>query len=295
MTVITVSAPAKINLHLEVLRKRDDGFHELATLFASIDLADRLHFESSSPTTLELGVHPVGSVPAVDNLVLKAARALWREIGRCPGARITLDKRIPVGGGLGGGSADAAAALVGLNALWNLDLETSTLNRLAAELGSDVPFFLVGGLAAGWGRGEELIALDDPGPIWLVVAWPGVGVSTAQAFGACQPRLRDGAPRARLTALAKSLGDGREAELVNDLEPTVFKAVPEVGELLERLQGFAPVAARMSGSGSSCWARFDSEAEAWRVADQLGSIGHRVVRVLSREEARLQPIEEDRR
>ena len=153
---LMVRVPAKINIHLEVVGRRPDGFHELRTLFQSVGLWDTLCGWPAEEGLLELEIEPegvVGSGP--DNLVLRAARALWQETGRRPGARLRLaEKEIPVGGGMGGGSADAAGALMLLNQLWSLGLPTADLRRLAADLGSDVPFFLHGGFALGVGRGR---------------------------------------------------------------------------------------------------------------------------------------------
>ena len=158
--VIRLQAPAKINLTLEVLGRRADGYHEVRTVLAAVDIADEL--ELSEADGLALTVEPEGAVPVEDNLVLRAAALLRDAAPAGAGAAIVLHKRIPVAGGLGGGSSDAAAALLGLRRLWDLDLSDRTLAELAALLGADVPFFLRGGTALAAGRGEQLTVLPQP-------------------------------------------------------------------------------------------------------------------------------------
>ena len=188
-----LDAPAKINLHLEVLGLRPDGFHELAMVMQTIDLADRLTLECLPQGELRLTLDSTtGAVPlGGDNLILRAAEALRLHVGRPQlGAAIHLCKRIPIGAGLAGGSSDAAAALRGLCALWQLSLATEVLEQLAASIGSDVPFCLRGGTQLCFGRGERLEPLPDLPPLGvLLLKDPGVSVATPWAYGLCRERL----------------------------------------------------------------------------------------------------------
>jgi 4-diphosphocytidyl-2-C-methyl-D-erythritol kinase len=170
MTTLSLWAPAKVNLCLEVLGRRRDGYHEVRTVLQAVDLADRLTFELDS--ALSLVVEPPGAVAAEGNLALRAAELLQQEAGVTAGALITLSKQIPVAVGLGGGSSDAAATLLGLRRLWGLDLSEQRLLALAARLGSDVPFFIRGGTALGSGRGTELTRLPTPSEGWAVLLIP---------------------------------------------------------------------------------------------------------------------------
>ena len=203
MTRLAISAPAKINLHLQILGKRADGYHELRTLFQSIDLSDELYASPAADESLELRVEPEGAVTGdEENMVLRAAAALRERSGAVAGASLELHKRIPVAGGLGGGSADAAATLVLLDRLWDLGLEVPDLVDLAACLGSDVPFFLHGGLAVGVGRGEEVYPLPDLESFDLIVATPRLQVPTAEVFERLAPQLTSSGLDATVYALS---------------------------------------------------------------------------------------------
>lgn len=266
-----VSAPAKINLHLEVLGRRRDGFHELRTLLQSIDLFDSVTAVDAPPHEITLEVGPAGAVTDdEDNLVLRAARALAEEARVGMGARLTLHKRIPVGGGLGGGSADAAAALVVLDRLWGCGLDKLRLHRLAAGLGSDVPFFFHGGLALGIGRGDEIFPLPDPEPLAVVVAVPGVRVETAGVYADFDARLTSERQEGTLYAFAIGLqGRFDWREMTNELEGAVINGWPEVGEGLRMLRASHPVHSSLSGSGAASFAVFDSLDAAQRAASEL--------------------------
>lgn len=269
MTVhrLAVSAPAKINLDLAVLGVRDDGFHEIRTTYRSIDLADRLTAEPAPAGRIELDVEPVGAVAADDrNLVKRAASALARATGTGAGARLRLTKKVPVGGGLGGGSADAAATLVLLDRLWGCGLDDGSLHRLAAGLGSDVPFLLEGGSALGLGRGDDLIPLPDDDPLAVLVVAPRIRVATAEVFRRLGPRLTSLRPEGNVYAFVagrRRRPDWRE--LTNELEPIVVDGWPEVGEALRFLRETGAVHAALSGSGAAGFALF-SESEAARRA-----------------------------
>ena len=285
---LAIRVPAKINLHLEVVGRRTDGFHELRTLFQSVGLFDTLRGRPAEEGRLDLEIVPEGAVGAgEDNLVLRAARAVWREMGRRPGARLRLEKRIPVGGGMGGGSADAAGALLLLNRLWSADLQPADLRRLAAEMGSDVPFFLDGGLALGVGRGEEVLPLGDLPPHGVVLLVPPVEVSTAEVFSNIQlgawKRLDD-------TVYAGIVGDVPAIPwraVSNDLEGSVCEGWPEVARALGEIRRLGPLLAAVSGSGATVFGVFESIEVAQGAAGQI-EVPWRVeiVEVLGRKDAR---------
>lgn len=273
---------AKLNLHLEVLGRRPDGYHDLRTVFQVVDLADEVRLEAFRGDGVELAV--AGAELPCDrrNLAFRAAEAFLRRFpaGRPEsGLRIELDKRIPVQGGLGGGSSNAATVLLGLAKLRSFDLWApelaSRLAELARALGADVPFFLVGGAAVGEGRGDRLTALDDAavrplphgGALWL--ATPGFGVSTHEAFEGARPRAQAPAFPALAAALAGE-AVGLEALIGdNDLERTVFAARPELGAMYTELVRSGARRVRMSGSGSALFALYDDPALARPVADLL--------------------------
>jgi 4-diphosphocytidyl-2-C-methyl-D-erythritol kinase len=277
--IVRCEAFAKVNRSLVVLGKRPDGYHELDTLFQTIDLSDALTFEAR----LELALScDDPSLPAgEENLVMRAARALALAARVAPRAGIRLEKRIPHGAGLGGGSSDAAAALVGLRAFWGLELDDGALAEIAARLGSDVPFFLVGGLARGTGRGERLEPLFEAPREWLVLLSPAFPLSTPAVYG----RLAlTGAPSA--SNLPRSvLGVFPDR---NDLEPAAESLREEVRLLRELLLRAGAVSARLSGSGSTVFGVFSSEEGARDAARGLSGLPSgtavRVVPTLTRSE-----------
>ncbi len=278
MNRLAISVPAKLNLHLQVLGKRDDGFHEVRTLLQSIDWFDDLEAQPAPEGRLELAVEPPGIVDCgTDNLVMRAARGLWQRVGSQPGALLRLVKRIPIGGGLGGGSADAAAALVLLDRLWALDLGQVALHQVAAELGSDVPFFLRGGLALGVGRGEEIYPLPDLPEMTVVVAIGGQPVATAEVYGRLRAAARLRAPDPAVFAFASGLSHQPPwSGLANDLEPVVLAGWPEVAGLLAALQRHDPLRAAVTGSGAAVYALFANPGQAHQAADSLAGESGRV-------------------
>jgi 4-diphosphocytidyl-2-C-methyl-D-erythritol kinase len=253
---VRLAAPAKLNLFLHVVGRRPDGYHLLQTAFRLIDLCDWITIAPRDDGEIRLDTELPG-VPAERNLVLRAARALHSASGARTGATIRIEKRIPMGAGLGGGSSDAATTLIGLARLWRTGLSPAALARLAVTLGADVPFFLFGRNAFGEGIGEVLTELDLA-PAWYVVLTPQVAVSTAEIFAA--PELTRDAKPIKITAFFKGFGR-------NDLEPAVCARYPEVAKHLAWLRGFGD--ARMSGSGSSVFAEFASEAEAQAVVARI--------------------------
>ncbi|SHL12528.1 4-(cytidine 5'-diphospho)-2-C-methyl-D-erythritol kinase [Halomonas caseinilytica] len=249
---LTLPAPAKLNRMLHITGRRDDGYHALQTLFQFLDHGDTLTLAPRADGEIRLDATLPG-VTSDDNLILRAARRLQAITGTHHGAHITLDKRLPMGGGLGGGSSDAATTLLGLNRLWKLDLPLASLASLGLELGADVPVFVRGHAAWGEGIGERLtpVALDTP---WFVVVHPGVGISTASVFGA--PELtRDTPPITMARALQGGVASWR-----NDCEPTVRALYPEVASALDWLGTRAP--SMLTGTGACIFARLEREEDA---------------------------------
>ena len=273
---ITLPAFAKINLGLRVRGRRADGYHEISTVFQTVTLHDRLTFEAGQDERLEL-VCSDPEVPADEsNLVLRAARALRERYGARLGARVFLEKRIPAGGGLGGGSSDAAVALLALARLWGIGTNKGELAEVAGRLGADVPFFLTGGTALGTGTGTDVTPLEDGAKIELVVVTPGVRVSTAEAYrGLNAPALTKGEGVANLSVSRAEAGfsDSLCGVMSNDFEPVVVRLHPEVGRARDALAGAGARRAMLSGSGSSVFGVFDSKGEAGRAREVLRAEG----------------------
>ena len=245
-------APAKLNLFLHVVGRRPDGYHLLQSVFRLIDRHDTLHLSPNQDGRIRR-MQDVAGVPEEQDLCIRAAKLLQAHTGTSQGVDIRLDKRLPMGGGLGGGSSDAATVLLALNRLWSLQLPRQELLSLGLQLGADVPIFLFGRNAWAEGIGEQLQAVSLP-PAWYVVLTPDAHVATAQIF-ASQELTRDTNP-AKMAAFFK--GYGR-----NDLEPVVCKQYPAVASALEWLRQFGD--ARMSGSGASVFLECADEAEAQRI------------------------------
>jgi 4-diphosphocytidyl-2-C-methyl-D-erythritol kinase len=267
---LTARCPAKVNLALRVLGAREDGYHELDTIFQAIDLWDELEAEPAEGLTL------VCDDPALPtdgtNLVLRAARLLQRRAGGHPGgARLSLRKRIPVQAGLGGGSSDAAGSLLICRRLWDLPLGDGELLRLAAELGADVPFFLVGGTARGRGRGDVVEALPFVGERPVLLGIPPFGVSTAEVFAEVRERLtlpRNGVSLHVFSALKWPEGNDFHFA-VNDLEAVVFRAWPELESFRDAVWRDGARTALLSGSGSVVYGVFDDRGQCERAANNL--------------------------
>jgi 4-diphosphocytidyl-2-C-methyl-D-erythritol kinase len=259
---LLVSSFAKINLALAVLGKRSDGYHELRTVFQTIDLHDELEFHPSATLSLECSGMP--DLPMEENLVWKAADRLRLAAGVDRGCRIVLRKRIPTGAGLGGGSSNAAAALLGLEKFWSLALPAGRLTGLAAGLGADVPFFLEGGTALGIGRGDEIYRLPSFPSVDLALVYPGVHVSTAEAYRSLKLRLTATESAIKIQGFCGRLHLGHEClpMIFNDFETSVLPAHPAIREAKELLGGLGASAAMMSGSGSSVFGFFSNEESA---------------------------------
>ncbi|MGB7068104.1 MAG: 4-(cytidine 5'-diphospho)-2-C-methyl-D-erythritol kinase [Pyrinomonadaceae bacterium] len=256
----TLPSFAKINLHLRVLGKRDDGYHEICTVFQTISLCDELSFAPSKD--LRLTCSHAGIPTAGDNLIVAAAELLRTRYSINKGARIHLEKRIPSPGGLGGGSSNAAISLIGLSRLWKIEVEKNELFRLAAELGSDVPFFLLGGTALGTGRGEVLEKLADIDEPSLLIVTPDISVSTRNAFnGLRRGSLTNEDSNHILQNCRFEVGalDMRNSVLINDFEESVFAIHPVIKRVKQTLLDLGAIQAAMSGSGASIFAVFDNK------------------------------------
>ena len=253
-------APAKLNLFLHVTGRRADGYHELQTLFQLIDLSDTVSLTVREDGLVERPSGPAGVDPDSD-LTVRAAKALKGATGCALGASIRIVKRVPMGGGLGGGSSDAATVLLALNYLWRCGLSIDELARLGLPLGADVPVFVRGSSAWAEGVGERLVPVELP-ERWYVVIHPGVAVPTRDVFQS--PELTRNTP---VITIRAAFEPGGLAATRNDCEPVVRAKYAEVAEALEWLGKFAP--ARLTGTGSCIFAAFVSAAEAERVAGRV--------------------------
>ena len=285
---IAARAHAKVNLDLRVLGTRPDGYHELRTVFQTIDLHDTLTAHEK-PGPFALKCRTPGVPLDESNLVWRAAVALWKALGRGGDPAdtvVTIEKTIPVQAGLGGGSADAAAALRALARLWG-GAPLSLLREVAAGIGSDVPFFLSGGTALGLGRGEEIYPLVDLPRHWVVLVRPPFGVSTVAAYAWYDEDRAAGVrePRGELQILPVPW-PSRAAQMVNDLEAPVLRRHPEIGVIKSALRDRGAVAAAMSGSGSAVFGLFRTRSSAVRAVAPLSRLASAVLltRTLSRAE-----------
>jgi 4-diphosphocytidyl-2-C-methyl-D-erythritol kinase len=271
---VRLRALAKINLSLEVLDRRADGYHNLRTIFQTISLADtvELAYTVGSKSVIDLD----SDIP--DNLARRAAQLIFDKTNPRGHLTISLTKQIPLGGGLGGGSSDAAAVLLALPVLTGRPLAPDQLLNLAAALGSDVPFFLLGGTALGLSRGTELYPLPDAAPQPGLLLTPDVHVSTAEAYEALK-RTSDhpGTPNAT-AAVAQALPDAWHAHARNDFEPAVFARHLEIARLRDRLRRAGASLAMMSGSGASVFALFDTKEQ----RDRAATPGARPISLVSR-------------
>lgn len=275
-------APAKLNLFLHILGRRPDGYHNLQTAFQLLEFGDELQFDVSAEGTISLQRN-YDIVPTERDLVYKAANLLKEKTGTRQGASIVVNKRIPVGGGLGGGSSDAATTLIALNRLWNTGLSTESLASIGLQLGADVPVFIHGRSAFAEGVGEELvpITLADH---WYLVIFPGLAISTAEVFNLPDlprhtppVRIRDlltgashrKAPSGAVVRSDFSIRDFLDGAGHNDCETAVFRAWPEVASAAKWLERWA--VPRMSGTGSCIFGRFFGESSARAVLAQLPS------------------------
>lgn len=253
---LILPAPAKLNLMLHILGRRADGYHQLQTLFQFLDHGDELGFALRQDGEIRLH-SSVEGVPHDSNLIVRAARRLQQQSGTRLGADIWLDKRLPMGGGIGGGSSDAATTLLALDRLWQLGWDSDRLAALGLTLGADVPVFVRGHAAFAEGVGEQLQPVDLPEP-WFLVAVPQVLVSTAEVFN--DPELTRDTPASTVRSLLE--GGGR-----NDCQPVVEKRYPDVRNALILLNKF--VSAKLTGTGACVFGSFPTRDDADKVARQL--------------------------
>jgi 4-diphosphocytidyl-2-C-methyl-D-erythritol kinase len=277
---VTIRAHAKINLDLRVLGPRPDGYHELRTVFQAISLYDVLDCVPEDGS-FAIECNTAGVPLDRTNLVWRAAEALWaslRRVGPVSGVRIRLTKGIPIQAGLGGGSADAAAALLALARFWGVSLRPNQLTDVAASLGADVPFFLSGGTALGLGRGDEIYPLADLPPHWVVLLVPGFGVTTADAYGwyDAERELARG-PSMREPQYVPGPWPSRAAQMVNDLEAPIARHHPEIDQMRTALRRVGALASAMSGSGSAVFGLFQKRRDALTAVDRLAGSGWRVL------------------
>lgn len=278
---LTVEARAKVNLYLRVGRRRADSFHELGTIFQSISLADRLSFRATSAGKLELHLEGASAgVPSgADNLVARSVAALAELTTAPPGVSITVQKEIPAGAGLAGGSADAAATLVALNELWSLGLERDRLLEVALTLGSDVPFCVVGGTVRAGGRGEELTPLPEPPvPLWFLVGISSEPLLTKHVYARWDEL--DLPPPPPIVPVEAALREGNldtlGSLLHNDLEPAAFSLRPDLGEKKQALLDAGALGAIVSGSGPTLLALCSNESHAQALQEKVSDLFDRV-------------------
>lgn len=265
---LTVLAPAKINLTLDVTGRRPDGYHELVSIFQTVDCCDRMTLtERAETVTLDTpGCTPC---PTEQNTAYRAAQLFFAHTGMAGGAAITLHKRIPQQAGMGGGSADAAAVLAGLNRLYEAGLSREELADLGVRIGADVPFFLTGGTALVTGVGETIDPLPSLPPVYIVVAKPAEGVDTAGAYrrlDACSIARRPN-HEAAVEAMRAQCWPALWAQVCNVFEPAL--ALPGVAAIRREMEGFRPLAGQMTGSGSAVFGLFGEESVARQCAARL--------------------------
>ena len=277
---VTVRAHAKINLDLRVLGTRPDGFHELRTVFQALALHDTIEcVPRVGPFAIECDT---AGVPLDrSNLVWRAAEALWRALRREGPVRdllVRLHKKIPLQGGLGGGSADAAATLVGLAHAWRVPLRATQFVDVAATLGADVPFFLSGGTALGLGKGDEIYPLADLPRHWVVLLIPGFGVASVDAYAWYDAERDLGhGPGVREAQYVPGPWPSRAAQMINDLEAPIARHHPEIEQMKNALRRAGALAAAMSGSGSTVFGLFQKRKDAVLAVERLSGSGWRVI------------------
>ncbi len=260
MSGMTLLAPAKINLGLFVHGKRPDGYHEIETVLQMVSLYDEITIDEGEG--IELILDGFGLPAGEENLIVRAARLICREVGKEPQFRIRLKKKIPVGAGLGGGSSDAASTLAGLNRLWGNPLSRERLMELSVQLGMDVPFFLFSATAKATGRGEILDALPSPAPsLWVLLVHPALKVSTREVYEGLKLGLTTKHKHISMRRFSVTTFKNGPSELSNDLERVTFKAYPLLREIKESLFELGALGGAMSGSGSTLFGIFpDREA-----------------------------------
>jgi 4-diphosphocytidyl-2-C-methyl-D-erythritol kinase len=264
-------APAKINLSLDVLHKRADGYHEVEMVMTMVDLADRLEFTELSRDSIII-TSQVGFIPLDDkNLAFQAARIIKERFGISRGVYIHLDKHIPVAAGLAGGSSDAAAALRGLNRLWGLHLPIEELQSIGEEIGSDVPFCVAGGTAVARGRGEKLQPIQAPPQCWVILAKPPIHVSTSDVYGRLRASAIEKHPDTGrlLTAIRNQDFNGMCASIGNVLEEVTLGIHPQVKRIKEAMVKLGADGVLMSGSGPTVFGLVSKQSKVHRIYNGL--------------------------
>ncbi|HWI55314.1 MAG TPA: 4-(cytidine 5'-diphospho)-2-C-methyl-D-erythritol kinase [Desulfobacteria bacterium] len=270
MKSVIVNARAKINLTLDVLGKRNDGFHSVEMIMQSVELHDKVTLEETEQGIEAVTDHPL-LLKSESNIAYKAARLLIDKLGIGKGVKISISKNIPVAAGLAGGSTDAAAVLKGLNKLWNLRLSQNQLAEYGSVIGSDVPFCIQGGAALATGRGEKILSLPDVQQIWMVLAKPPLEVSTAEVYNNFKPECVTAKPNTQAVIDAIQSGDeaGIRQGIVNALESVTLARYPQVSELKLFMADQGIKLPLMSGSGPTVFGFVDSQAEAEKIAGCL--------------------------
>ena len=270
MSSLSLKSHAKVNLFLEVLWKRDDGYHEIESLIQEISLCDNILLEDRLRGITILCPNKKVNIPSNhNNLAYKAANLLMDKFNIKKGISITIDKKIPVGSGLGGGSSNAASVLKGLNQLWNIGLKNAQLQELGAEIGSDVPFFINGKTALVKGRGVKIHTCFTIPKIWLVLAIPNVSVSTKWAYGRLDVELTKNINSAKLPGVKKLQVKDIVKNLFNRLEGVVFEEYPLFKVIKEKMIACGASGALMSGTGSTVFGIASSKDNAYRIAKNL--------------------------
>lgn len=272
----TVPSFAKINWNLRILGKRADGYHEIRTLLQTISLHDNLSFTLQENPEIHLSCNDSNVPTDESNLINRAALALRDSFGIKSGAKIVLEKQIPVQGGLGGGSSNTAVTLLALAHLWELTVSVSELTEIAATLGADVPFFFYGGCALATGSGTTLSPLPDQQPTPLLIVTPRAKVSTSEAYGRLRLSALTSPESDSILAVSRGVGNSRDfdqwsvpSELANDFEQVIFDMEPEIALVKTALLQTGAQAALLAGSGSSVFGIFDSREAQQRALQEI--------------------------
>ncbi|MFD1736895.1 4-(cytidine 5'-diphospho)-2-C-methyl-D-erythritol kinase [Bacillus salitolerans] len=267
---LMVKAPAKINLSLDVLHKREDGFHEVEMIMTTIDLADRVELTLLNSDQIKITSHNRFVPDDNRNLAYQAAMLLKNRFHVSKGVSITITKTIPVAAGLAGGSSDAAATLRGLNKLWGLGLSIDELAKLGSEIGSDVSFCVYGGTALATGRGEKIRHITAPPHCWVVLAKPTIGVSTGEVYGQLNlDKVKHPNVQAMITAIEQKDYNGICHLVGNVLEEVTLKLYPEVAQIKDQMKKFGADAVLMSGSGPTVFGLVHHDSRMQRVYNGL--------------------------
>jgi 4-diphosphocytidyl-2-C-methyl-D-erythritol kinase len=277
---VSIKAPAKINLSLDALRKREDGFHEVAMVMTTVDLADRI--ELTLLEADEIKIESSGGFVPLDerNLAFQAALLLKKTFNISKGVYIHISKHIPVAAGLAGGSSDAAATLKGLNELWGLGLSLDEMAELGAKIGSDVSFCVYGGTALATGRGEKIHHISSPPPCWVLLAKPPIGVSTGEVYRNLKLQgIKHPDVEGMVKAIEEKDYDKICSLLGNVLESVTLKMYPEVKHIKEQMMRLGADAVLMSGSGPTVFGLFQHESRLQRVYNGLRGFCHEVYAV----------------